>query len=418
MSTIRQLDDVERKWWVRGRFGVGVCVSVALVDGPLTREVALAAGRLLQEKHSLLRARITGTDNPVFEDAHHPEPPIRICELESSGAWTQLADAELHLSLDAERGPLWRAVIGLAPGAHDAHAIVFTFHHSIVDGRSQLRIVEQFVALCSALIADPGARVTVVEPPPPLASLVDLITAPTPPRPRKRVLPIEAKTSPGERKTRFLTKTIDAETLAKLQQRLKVELATMHSLLCVAVLRTVHELAGAYQDFQILSPVDLRPFCSKKITAEHIGCYASALAILSSSAEGEIWAQTRGYHRELLTAIGGMRWRMPPMRSPEEMAGEARLIERIGNDDEAQGRAGDVIISSGGDVGVQSGAIRIVAYYDPSAQHFFGHHFALLPHAIGPTYSFTLVYVTPTTSDAFATRFFDTVVGAIIGGCA
>jgi hypothetical protein len=418
MSTIRQLDDVERKWWVRGRYGVGVCVSVALVDGPLTREVALAAGRRLQERHSLLRARITGTDDPVFEDVSITEPPIRICELESSGGWARLADEELHRALDAERGPLWRAVIGLAPVAHETHAIVFTFHHSIVDGRSQIRIVEQFVALCSALVADPGARVTVVEPPPPLASLVDLITAPAPPRTRKRVLPIEAKTSPAERRTRFQTRTLDAETFAKLQQRLKVELTTMHALLCVAVLRTVHELAGAFQDFQILSPVDLRPFCSRKISPEHIGCYASALALLSSSAEGEIWEQTRSYHRELLTAIGGMRWRMPSMRSPEEMAAEARLIERIANDDEAQGRAGDVIISSGGDIGVQSGAIRITAYFDPSAQHFFGHHFALLPHAIGPTYSLTLIYATPTTSEAFATRFFDAVVGSVIGACA
>jgi len=153
----RLLDDIECKWWVRGRYGIGVCASAAELEGPLTQTTALAAARLLQRKHPLLRARIVGNVAPRFEDAGHAEPPVELRELDAVGDWRAIAERELHVPFDVERGPLWRAVIGTTRS--DAHAVVFTFHHSIVDGRAQLRIVEQFVALCSLLVADPAADV-------------------------------------------------------------------------------------------------------------------------------------------------------------------------------------------------------------------------------------------------------------------
>ncbi len=395
----RPLDTVERFWFVRGAEGGGRCIGILRLEGKLDLARAEAAVRALCVRHPVLGVCIEGEEEPCFAPARFP-PPLTV---EPGRTWQEVVREELARGFPTATGPLWRLRVVLAED--EPHSAVLAAHHSILDGHSQLRLLEDFARLCRRPTSP------TVPPGPPLSSLLGL-TPPKHPHPgfrARRIFPIEGQAPPEERTTRFLVEDLPAALVTRLSARIRRERTTEHATLSLAAVAAAHALCGPIEDFQLISPLCLRALCRPPVGPETIGCYASGLMLgLSMHSPEDFWTQVRAHHRQLLMAIGGQRWRHAPLDSPEALRAARAKVRAAARDETRQGRLADLVVSSAGDVAPDlcAGELRAVGYYEVASQHSSGHCFALWPHGCGPRLCLTLGWVEPVTSEASARRFF------------
>jgi amino acid adenylation domain-containing protein len=119
------------------------------VDAALLRR----AWEIVAQRHVALRSRFDGLDR---------EKPVRAADdsmtfpVEEAVATElkQLKDLELRAffrDFDLTTGPLSRVLVVRGPG--DRTEMIWVFHHSILDGPSAARVIEDLLATCDALLA-------------------------------------------------------------------------------------------------------------------------------------------------------------------------------------------------------------------------------------------------------------------------
>jgi hypothetical protein len=132
---LRPLGSFEELLWQMDKRSPLHATLAAHVDGSTTIEEWTAALEQTRRRHPLWSAVIAQTDNgaPFFRDMREPGVKLRIIKGEFTQAWEREVARELSVRIDAESGPLIRAVLMHTDASS---MLILSAHHSICDGKS------------------------------------------------------------------------------------------------------------------------------------------------------------------------------------------------------------------------------------------------------------------------------------------
>jgi Condensation domain len=131
---LRPLGSFEELLWQMDKRSPLHATLAAHVDGSAIEEWRSALDQTRQ-RHPLWSAVIAQTEDgaPFFQTMHHPGVALRVLEDEFAQAWEREVARELSLRIDAENGPLIRAVL---MHTDSSSMLILSAHHSICDGMS------------------------------------------------------------------------------------------------------------------------------------------------------------------------------------------------------------------------------------------------------------------------------------------
>jgi hypothetical protein len=306
----RPLDTSESIFHAYGEAGAYFHVQVADVRGPLTDELLLRAVEHVRERHPVLRARISGADQPRWTASPERAPVLEVMR-PGTDVHAQM-EREL-LRSEAEAQALWRCVF--VPAAGDGtHHILLRMHHSVADGGSSVRVLLDILDACEALAT--GRPLS-----PYLPAAPSLDEALAPPGLRALVghrwrrvlgrlrespplLPLQQTASLEERRSRVLRCTVPAPVLDALVSACRRERTTVTGASCAAFLRAVAQhVSGAPHRLGLAHGVSLRPY-ARGIADEAVGCYSASVATDHvSTGEGGLWPVAREVKSKLRSAM-------------------------------------------------------------------------------------------------------------------
>jgi hypothetical protein len=132
---LRPLGSFEELLWQMDKRSPLHATLAAHVDGSTTIEEWRSALDQTRQRHPLWSAVIAQTEDgaPFFQTMHDPGVALRVIEDEFAQAWEREVARELSLRIDAENGPLIRAVLMHTDASS---MLILSAHHSICDGMS------------------------------------------------------------------------------------------------------------------------------------------------------------------------------------------------------------------------------------------------------------------------------------------
>jgi hypothetical protein len=144
-TKLRDLDALEEFFWLIEQSAPLFHVVIAEVSGPTTVEQWRDALDAMQIRYPLLSASIRKVPGkrPFFEKTPGVSMPVRIVPLLDSLVLEEEMEKELHTSFGDGSGPLTRATLFHAPGRS---VVMFATHHSSLDGKSHLLLVQDLLA--------------------------------------------------------------------------------------------------------------------------------------------------------------------------------------------------------------------------------------------------------------------------------
>jgi hypothetical protein len=299
----RPLAGMERALFAFSRLSPLNLVVLARLAGPALDGLLPQALAALQERHPLLRARVTGPPSrprfdvsPAAAAPGGPGPiPLRLLRSPDPGFAVGVAKEEMNAPFDAGRGPLARltCLSGAGPGSD----LVLTLHHAIADGVSTANLIHELLAWCQARIAgDAPPPLAPLPAPPPLTGVLPPGSRGIRRRPQELALALRQGRGeiayrwgsrgqrrpippPGQAVTRALS--LDHDSTAVLVDRARRQRLTLTGLLSAALLWQVS--AVLYQSrpctMQAIVWVDLRPHLDPPVGSETLGCYISMLRL-------------------------------------------------------------------------------------------------------------------------------------------
>ncbi len=291
----RKLGGFEATWALMDDFVPVLFVgALHLSNGPApdVLRMALAA---LQARHPLLRVGLDrrGADY-FFVEAPEPRPvPLTLARRDGPDHWRALAEHELNTAMETTVAPLMRCTF--LHGDTDSD-LILTFHHTIIDSRAGLAIVDELLRLCAEPEpAEAGAETPSLAPLAPLHALyppdyrgwsgmrrtAGFIARQIAEEARYRLRlkgrqPLHAQTPT---RCRILGMTLDREATAALARQARKHRVPLNSLLHAAMLIALarRRYAGQALPMRGLTFADMRPYLAPPPTAEDLGVYISML---------------------------------------------------------------------------------------------------------------------------------------------
>ncbi len=302
-----------------------------LTNGPSADQLRGAIGRL-QTRHPLLRVSIVDReDGPMFQEWDDEiGVPLVVLARDGPDHWRGVAETELNRPLDTATPPLFRFTY--LTGEPDSE-LVFTFHHTIIDSRAGVSLVDEMLALCAGIDASADAALP-LNPLPAMEDLypqrlsgwrrpmhvarylVDqLIGEAKYRRGLKRRQIVHKSTSS---KNRVVTTTLPAGATRAIVRAARKRRMPLNSLLNAALLISVarHRYRGMRVPMRGLSFADMRPYLQPPPAGRDMGVYISMLPYtvemapeknawqLASDISGQIYAATKGDDKFLAPLLG------------------------------------------------------------------------------------------------------------------
>jgi hypothetical protein len=254
-TKLRDLDAFEELFWLLER-SVNVSHAIVVeVNGATTIEQWKDGMDAIQVRYPLLSASILKVPGkrPLFEKRRGVSMPLRIAPLCDSMVLEEEMEKELQKSFGDGSGPLTRATLF---HARDRSVVMFATHHSSMDGKSHLFLVQDLLA--SVAGEDLGGPLEVR---PGLGQLLGL------PAPAKYVKKLEGITLPSEDGTRVDLPKVRIQRLQLgvketevLLERAKEEGTTVHAALVAALTLAGKRYSEAWNagPVRCMSPIDMR----------------------------------------------------------------------------------------------------------------------------------------------------------------
>jgi hypothetical protein len=254
-TKLRDLDAFEELFWLLER-SVNVSHAIVVeVNGATTIEQWKDGMDAIQVRYPLLSASILKVPGkrPLFEKRRGVSMPLRIAPLCDSMVLEEEMEKELQKSFGDGSGPLTRATLF---HARDRSVVMFATHHSSMDGKSHLLLVQDLLA--SVAGEDLGKPLEVQ---PGLGQLLGL------PAPAKYVKKLEGITLPSEDGTRVDLPKVRIQRLQLgvketevLLERAKEEGTTVHAALVAALTLAGKRYSEAWNagPVRCMSPIDMR----------------------------------------------------------------------------------------------------------------------------------------------------------------
>ncbi|HTF70757.1 MAG TPA: hypothetical protein VK638_49610 [Edaphobacter sp.] len=254
-TKLRDLDAFEELFWLLEQSAPLFHAIVAKVNGTTTIEQWKGALDAIQIRYPLLSASIRKIpgNRPFFEKVHGVSMPLRIKPLTDSLVLEEEMEKELQQPFGDGSGPLTRATLFHAP---DHCVIMFATHHSSLDGKSHLLLVQDLLA--SVAGEDLGKRLE-VQP-----GLGQLLGLPTPPEYGKKLegrsvapeggVPVEMPQVSAQRLQ------LSVEETEALLKRAREEGTTVHAALIAALTLAGKRYSEKWNvgPVRCVSPIDMR----------------------------------------------------------------------------------------------------------------------------------------------------------------
>jgi hypothetical protein len=303
----RKLGSVEHAFTANGRFAPLAAVSIlAFHPGPDPEKVRQAL-TLLQRQHPFLRATLyaQGSDYYLEIGSDAPTIPVEVISRLDENHWQEVAAAELNREIGQDNTPLMRLTY-LRPAKTDGPAeLIFTYHHSIIDATSGVRLLEQLLTLSTddhTAVPDARFALSPAEEHFP-ASIRGIRALPQMVNYLARQMADELRYRWQARGTRpqpihptalcaIITRKLDAATTTQLVQQSRRRRTTLNSLMSAAMLSAVHKYLYDSQPMPLRAIMfgNLRPYLEPPIPAEDLGCMITMLRYTVNIESGmDIW---------------------------------------------------------------------------------------------------------------------------------
>jgi hypothetical protein len=254
-TKLRDLDGFEEYMWLM-EHNTNLSHSVVVeVRGATTMKQWRDALSAVQARHPLLSASIRKIpgQRPFFEKVHGSSIPLRIVPLTDWLVLEEEMESELAQSFGDGSGPLTRATLF---HAKDRSIILFTTHHSSLDGKSHLLLIQD-------LMADMGGE-ELGEPLALQPGMGQLLGLPAPAPYVKKLKGRSVASGDGTRlelpKIRVQHRQLGENETTVLLRRSKEENTTVHAALVTALALAGKRYSKAWElgPIRCMSPIDMR----------------------------------------------------------------------------------------------------------------------------------------------------------------
>jgi len=307
---LRDLDAFEEFFWLIEQSVPVFHTIVAEVKGATTVAQWESALDAVETRYPLLSASIGKLrgKRPFFEKLPGASMPLRVAPLTDSLVLEEEMENELQRPFGDGSGPLTRATLFYA---RDRAVVMFATHHSSLDGKSHLLLVQDLLAAVAG--EDLGEQLEVL---PGIGQLLGL------PAPADYVKKSSGKSAAPEDgagvevfKVRVQRLQLTVEETTALLERAKKEQTTVHAALVAALTLAGKRYSDAWQvgPVRCMSPIDMRkalglPDAAGLLISLHQGPVptpdgASFWDIARAVREDMLPAQTVDGARHLLNAI-------------------------------------------------------------------------------------------------------------------
>jgi hypothetical protein len=254
-TKLRDLDAFEEFFWLIEQSVPVFHVVVAEVKGTTTIEQWERALDAVEVRYPLLSASIRKLpgERPFFEKIPGVSMPLRIAPLRDSLVLEEEMEKELQKPFGDGSGPLTRATLF---HTRDRAVVIFATHHSSLDGKSHLLLVQDVVA--SVAGEDPGEQLEV------LPGIGQLLGLPAPAEYVKKLVGRSAAPEDGAGvevfRVRVQRSQLTVEETADLLERAKRERTTVHAALVAALTLAGKRHSDAWDvgPVRCVSPIDMR----------------------------------------------------------------------------------------------------------------------------------------------------------------
>jgi hypothetical protein len=288
---IRQLGSVEHLLWLLDQHRPMHFAVTAHVSG--RTDVAAWRNALdhLQRRHSLMSVAIVGQPGsvPYFQQGSMARIPLRVIHDDPTARWEDEVAAEIANPFGAADVPLIRAV--LIHADQDA-VLILVAHHAIADGMSLAYAIRDTL---SVLGGDTLAPLPSTPSEDDLLLTVGCSTAPPTTIETRQGqlsgLPIRWRAQDDARPSVYSLALPRALT-ARLRDRARAELTTVHCALATALVIGARKLAPNWRDIpvRVWSPVNVRRVLG---AGEHCGDFLSSASSVFTSEGNDFWRLAR-----------------------------------------------------------------------------------------------------------------------------
>ena len=254
-TKLRNLDTFEEFFWLIEQSAPLFHAVVAKVNGTTTIEQSKEALDAIQIRYPLLSASIRKVPGkrPFFEKVWGVSMPLRIAPLTDSLVLEEEMEKELQHPFGDGSSPLTRATLFHAP---DRSVLMFATHHSSLDGKSHLLLVQDLLAAVAG--EDIGEPLEV------LPGIGQLLGLPAPADYVKKLAGRSVAPEDGADvevfKVHVQRLQLTVEETAALLERAKKEQTTVHAALVAALTLAGKRYSDAWQvgPVRCMSPIDMR----------------------------------------------------------------------------------------------------------------------------------------------------------------
>jgi hypothetical protein len=297
-TTLRDLDAFEELFWLLEQ---SVNVSHAIVveaNGETTIEQWKGGIDALQVRYPLLSASIrkVPSKRPSFEKKWGVSMPLRIAPLSDSFVVEEETGKELQQSFGDGSGPLTRATLFYA---RDRSVVMFATHHSSMDGKSHLLLVQDLLA---SIAGEDLGEPLEVQP-----GLGQLLGLPAPAEYVKKLqgrsLPTEVGTHVELPKVRVQRLQLSVQETEALLERAKEEGTTVHAALVAALTLAGKRYSEKWNSGPVrcMSTIDMRRTLGIPDAAGVL--FSSYLAPVLTPDGASFWDIARRVREDMLPAL-------------------------------------------------------------------------------------------------------------------
>jgi hypothetical protein len=310
LTRLRELDAFEEFFWLIEQSVPVFHTIIAEVKGATTIEQWERALDAVEVRYPLLSASIRKLpgERPFFEKLPGVSMPLRIAPLRDSLVLEEEMEKELQKPFGDGSGPLTRATLF---HARDRAVVMFATHHSSLDGKSHLLLVQDVLAAVAG--EDLGEQLEV------LPGIGQLLGLPASVDYVKKLVGRSVAPEDGAGVEVFRVRVqrlqLTVEETAALLERAKKEQTTVHAALVAALTLAGKQYSDAWQvgPVRCMSPIDMRkalglPDAAGLLLSLHQGPVptsdgASFWDIARAVREDMLPAQTADGARHLLSAM-------------------------------------------------------------------------------------------------------------------
>jgi hypothetical protein len=255
LTKLRELDAFEEFFWLIEQSVPVFHTIIAEVKGATTIEQWERALDAVEVRYPLLSASIRKLpgERPFFEKLPGVSMPLRIAPLRDSLVLEEEMEKELQKPFGDGSGPLTRATLF---HARDRAVVMFATHHSSLDGKSHLLLVQDVLAAVAG--EDPGEQLEV------LPGIGQLLGLPASADYVKKLAGRSVAPEDGAGVEVFGVRVqrlqLTVEETTALLERAKKEQTTVHAALVAALTLAGKRYSDAWRvgPVRCMSPIDMR----------------------------------------------------------------------------------------------------------------------------------------------------------------